>query len=564
MKRTFHPNKRCEDNEKNRMGHFEKSFVLTLKQNFNGKIKMNEAISKNIKREHEEQGFVLIVAIIIMALLLLLVVPFLTQMSTEHRSSERSSKSMVTLSLAEAGIERAIWELNHGDILSWSGDDNLRTLTLSDFQTSNGKVMGDIAISITDPEGDNPVIEATGSVTLGSQTVSRIVRVELQYDSPIPAPTNAINIYGSPSKHATMKILEHDKKNDGEIVISGFDAGRGSNRLALGVGDADTLDAIINDLGKHLKKGGDLEDTLIGNPVNTYTDKNGNTFTASVGQVDTKGFDADLMEEYAKILADNARSLARTQTIDLGGEEKDDAILDPDGDGYVRLGSHEDDVTYVTNGKLKLEKGLVIEGTGTLVIDGGKLDLKHATFDWDGDIYILGNEKKGDAQFKVRHASVDITGDIFLLGSDNGKVKMDLHNDDGKNDGYTKIKGSILAMGGTGDKSKAEFKAHHGDLDIEGFITMCGTKIKLDIFQQAPHFGKNDIRIEGGICLLVPEAKKEKKEKAEIMLHARGGGEGDFVIQYNSDIVKAAVKRLGQKVGLPPKYNVVSWQETHN
>jgi hypothetical protein len=138
---------------------------------------------------------------------------------------------------------------------------------------------------------------------------------------------------------------------------------------------------------------------------------------------------------------------------------------------------------------------------------------------------------------------------------------MDLHNDNGKNDGYTKIKGSILAMGGTGKKSKAEFKVHHGDLDIEGFITLSGTKTKLDIFQQAPHFGNADIRIDGGICLLVPEAEKNKNEKAEINLHARGGGEGDFVIQYNSDIVKAAVKRLGKLLDLPPKHTVVSWQE---
>jgi hypothetical protein len=521
---------------------------------------MSKPRSSGVKMRNEEKGFVLIVGAIIMSLFLLLAVPFLTQMSMEYRLSEKSSQSIVALSLAEAGIERAIWEINKGDVSSWSGDDDLRALVLSGFKTSNGTVIGDIKINIADPEGDNPVLEATGTVPLGSRNVEKTIRVELERENRIPAPENALNIYGSPSKHAKVKILEHDKKNEGEIVISGYDAGGGPNKLALGVEDADTLDDIIDELGKHLKKGGDLEDTLVGNPVNTYTDKKGNTFTVSVGQVDTKGFDADLMEEYAQILADNARSLTPTQTFDLGGKEKGDAILDPDGDGYVQLGSWEDDVIYMTNGKLKLEKGLVIEGTGTLVIDGGKIDLKHATFNWDGDIYILGNEKKGDAQFKVRHASVEIKGDIFLLGSNNGKVKLDFHNDDGKNDGYTKIVGSIMVMGGTGKKSKAEMKVHHGDLDIEGLITMSGTKTKLDIHQHAPKNGENDIRIEGGICLLVPEAEKKKTEKAEIKLHARGGGEGDFVIQYNSEIVKAAVKRLSQKVGLPGKFSVVSWQ----
>ena len=254
------------------------------------------------KKRHKEQGVVLIIAVIMMAFLLLLVIPFLSQLSNDNMASRKFTKSSVALSLAEAGIERSIWEFNRGDILSWSGDDDLRTLILSDFQTSNGTVVGDIEISITDPEGDNPVIEATGSVAQGSQTLSRIVRVALNYDYPIPAPENAINIYGSPSKHAKVKILEHDKKHDGEIVISGFDAGGGSNKLALGVADAETLDAIIDDLGKHLKAGGNLEDTLVGNPVNTYTDKNGNTFTASIGQVDDKGFDADLMEEYLSLI----------------------------------------------------------------------------------------------------------------------------------------------------------------------------------------------------------------------------------------------------------------------
>ena len=120
--------------------------------------------------------------------------------------------------------------------------------------------------------------------------------------------------------------------------------------------------------------------------------------------------------------------------------------------------------------------------------------------------------------------------------------------------------GSILVFGGTGDKSKAEVKVHHGDFDMEGFITMCGTKSKLDIHQHEPKDGENcDIKIEGGICIIVPGSEKVKKEKADIKLHPRGGGEGDFVIQYNSDIIEAALQRLRNKVDLP--YRILSWQE---
>jgi len=57
--------------------------------------------------------------------------------------------------LAEASGEKAIWELNYGDISSWDLDEEagLWILTISDFETSGGNIIGDIEISVEDPEG---------------------------------------------------------------------------------------------------------------------------------------------------------------------------------------------------------------------------------------------------------------------------------------------------------------------------------------------------------------------------------------------------------------------------
>jgi len=132
------------------------------------------------RKKHEEQGFALIVAIIFTASLLLLVTPFLFQLSNDNRLTQKSYKSSASLSLAEAGVERTIWELNYGDILTWEGDSSLRTLTISDFQTSGGSVIGDIEISITNPEEDHPVVVSTGKFTSGGpQQVVKTVRVQL-------------------------------------------------------------------------------------------------------------------------------------------------------------------------------------------------------------------------------------------------------------------------------------------------------------------------------------------------------------------------------------------------
>jgi Tfp pilus assembly protein PilX len=132
------------------------------------------------KKKHEEQGFVFLIAVIVMVFLLLLVAPFLFQLSNDSRLNRKSCKSSVALSLAEAGIERTIWELNFGDISGWEGDSSERTLTISDFQTAAGAVVGDIEISITDPESDNPTVESKGKVAfLDSQLEAKIVLVGL-------------------------------------------------------------------------------------------------------------------------------------------------------------------------------------------------------------------------------------------------------------------------------------------------------------------------------------------------------------------------------------------------
>ncbi|NOR54465.1 MAG: hypothetical protein GQ536_10335 [Candidatus Aminicenantes bacterium] len=553
---------------------------------------MKDLRMRNSKNKHKEKGFIMIVAIIIMAFLLLLAVPFLFQVSSERRSTERSYQAISALSLAEAGIERAIWAMNEQNTSTWNGDDDLRTMAISDFQSSGGNVMGNIMISIFTPEGESPVIEATGSVDVGSQTITRTVRVGLQYNSPIPRPENAMNIFGSPAKHAKLKIMDHDKRQLGRILISGFDDAGGKDRLGLGVEDAETLTYLIESLGKELDKhgGGDMADTIVGDPIVEYEyGSGGKTFEASIGLVEPSDFiDCDTMEAYVQAIADDARALMVTESYDLSGGGKDgydDAMLDPDGDGIVNLGGSEDDVILFEGGKIKLENHLTIQGKGTLLVDGGKLEFKDvASFTWEGDIIILGNESKGNAEFKIKKGMYDITGDIYLLGSDNGKAKMEFNNDDTEeNDSYTRLRGSVLASGGSGDKSKAEFKVKTGDVEIDGFINMIGTKTKIDIHQKHKKGGKSgewllnddsDIIIKGGISLMVPDAAKDKNEKAEIKIHAHKmpnedilvegemeNWEGKIEIRYNSDIVRAAIKRFANKIGLFDRFTILSWQE---
>jgi hypothetical protein len=142
--------------------------------------KVRGKIFKHINKRKEERGAVLVIGVLFLTFMLLLAIPFLFQISNERRSSEKSYKAFAALSMAEAGVERAIWELNSGDVLGWSGTSTLRSMNIASFLTSDGETMGSIDIGIEDPEGDTPVVQSTGKVPyIGTLTVDRTARVEL-------------------------------------------------------------------------------------------------------------------------------------------------------------------------------------------------------------------------------------------------------------------------------------------------------------------------------------------------------------------------------------------------
>jgi len=135
----------------------------------------------NVIRKKHEQGFVLVIGVILMGFLLLLALPFICQLSAENRLTDKSFKSCAALSLAEAGVERAVWELNFGDITAWDGDTALRTMTITSFQGPSGNVIGDIEIKVHNPETKTPLVEATGILSYSdSALMAKATRVELE------------------------------------------------------------------------------------------------------------------------------------------------------------------------------------------------------------------------------------------------------------------------------------------------------------------------------------------------------------------------------------------------
>ena len=115
-----------------------------------------------------KDGSILIIGMTILAFLFVFAVPHLFQQSPENKVTDKSTNYTAALSLAEAGVERVIWELNYGDISSWKGDSTIRTLTISSYQAPASEVIGDIEIWVEDPDGENPQVKSTGHVAYTS------------------------------------------------------------------------------------------------------------------------------------------------------------------------------------------------------------------------------------------------------------------------------------------------------------------------------------------------------------------------------------------------------------
>ena len=151
-------------------------------------------------RRHE-QGMVLILALLISVLMAILAIPYMTKLSGRFKTSERIADTLAARYLAEAGVERAIWELNYGNITTWSGSSSQRTLTMSNVQSSGGVVIGSISIVVNDPAGPAPTIDATGSVVhTGSATINKTIRVV------VSAPPNIFNY----AAFGSTKVNIHD------------------------------------------------------------------------------------------------------------------------------------------------------------------------------------------------------------------------------------------------------------------------------------------------------------------------------------------------------------------
>ncbi len=108
--------------------------------------------------EHNRKGFVLVLSLLTTAILLALVMPYVSRVVTDYGLTSKIYNSTSALNLAEAGVERAIWEIRYNSEIS-----NF-TIPVSSFQPSTGDSMGEYEAMVTLPDSNSATIISHGYV----------------------------------------------------------------------------------------------------------------------------------------------------------------------------------------------------------------------------------------------------------------------------------------------------------------------------------------------------------------------------------------------------------------
>ncbi len=102
----------------------------------------------------------------VVLVLMMLAVPFMSRVVVNGSPAGAGSEPEAALCLAEAGVEKAVWELNQG---AWAGTENISAnlnMAIDGYETPGGAIVGDIDVTLMpfDHAGGTRLVAATGTV----------------------------------------------------------------------------------------------------------------------------------------------------------------------------------------------------------------------------------------------------------------------------------------------------------------------------------------------------------------------------------------------------------------
>ena len=144
---------------------------------------MNKPI---VRKSDHERGMILVVAMIVVVVMLIMATPFLFKLGAQNRTTEKSYRSLAAFDLAEAGVDRALWEMNQpydvtGGIVSVDENGN-GTIVLTNEAVGDrtGTIQGTITTNLGVEPNVRTILSTGGIPHIAGQPVTRTVSVNLE------------------------------------------------------------------------------------------------------------------------------------------------------------------------------------------------------------------------------------------------------------------------------------------------------------------------------------------------------------------------------------------------
>lgn len=142
-----------------------------------------------------QQGTVLILVMIVMSALLLLLNYFFDFIISERKIAASHALATQTYYLTEAGVEEAIWKINHDPV--WNGNFKTNPTWQAAIDREEPFAPGQsYAVSVTNVLAGEAVIHATGTIIAGSQTSRRVVKTTI-FQAQGQTATSSIGVFAN-------------------------------------------------------------------------------------------------------------------------------------------------------------------------------------------------------------------------------------------------------------------------------------------------------------------------------------------------------------------------------
>lgn len=399
-----------------------------------------------------ERGSALVTVLLFGLALMSLALLLLTTSESNVRSQSNSGRRQVLFGVCKAGLAQSLTEIRRNLIVDSDHDpdgDGVGAILGAGnagvaLRDSRGAVLGVYRVTVRSDAGRTILTAVAGypDLTAPRELVSleATIRTETEEQAFLVGDRYPLSIAGPVGEDFEADFMSN------RSAMTAYDP---NNEVpAVNVSDSTTHEAFLDALSEHEDNmsllgadlgnpgaGGTGSDTVSNNPSGTLSEETMRDIDRALQDyVDTKRADPS-----SQSLADYLNGVSG---INVNGNPNSVTMLG--GEANIPEG------TYYLDKHLYIQNGSTIRGSGTLIVSAKLKGLSSATFEWDGDVIVVGTDagvemhsrssakidgvlalsqfggRKAEIQL-LSGASLEVDGALLMLNEE--RSKLELHND---------------------------------------------------------------------------------------------------------------------------------------